>query len=58
MRYLFEFFIVQGDSGGPLVLNGELVGITSWAVLCAYGYPDGFTRISYLYDWIESHTKA
>lgn len=34
-------FCRQGDSGGPLVKNGELVGITSWAVLCAKGYPDG-----------------
>lgn len=48
----------QGDSGGPLVMDNELVGLTNWAVLCARGVPDGFARISYLYEWIEAHTKA
>lgn len=43
-----------GDSGGPLMLEGDnkLIGITSWALLCGRGVPDGFTRISEFIDWI------
>ncbi|XP_055306138.1 chymotrypsin-2-like [Sitodiplosis mosellana] len=50
--------ICSGDSGGPLVLNNQLVGVTSWAVLCARGYPDGFVRISYVYDWIKANLQS
>lgn len=32
--------------------KGELIGITSWASLCALGVPDGFTRVSEYYNWI------
>ncbi|XP_031636706.1 chymotrypsin-1-like [Contarinia nasturtii] len=47
--------VCSGDSGGPLVLGDEVVGLANWAVLCALGYPDGFARISYLYDWIQKN---
>lgn len=40
------------------MLDGEVVGLANWAVLCARGYPDGFARVSYLYDWIKSHVEA
>lgn len=32
--------------------RGKLIGVTSWASLCALGVPDGFTRVSEYYDWI------
>lgn len=47
--------ICNGDSGGPLVYNGILIGIVSWAVPCAIGYPDVFTRVSYYINWIQSN---
>lgn len=49
--------VCSGDSGGPLVYNNELIGITSWAQLCALGLPDGFTRVSEYVPWIEKHMK-
>ncbi|XP_065162218.1 transmembrane protease serine 9-like [Atheta coriaria] len=46
----------HGDSGGPLVdSNGEQIGIVSWGVPCAEGYPDVFTRVYSFLDWIESN---
>lgn len=47
--------VCSGDSGGPLVHNDELIGVASWAVLCAQGVPDGFTRVSQYYSWIKKH---
>lgn len=44
--------VCSGDSGGPLVSNNQLIGIASWAKLCAHGVPDGFTRVSEYADWI------
>lgn len=43
-----------GDSGGPLVANNMLIGITSWTVSCAQGYPDVFTRVSEYNGWIRA----
>ncbi|XP_043256138.1 chymotrypsin-1-like [Colletes gigas] len=37
--------VCSGDSGGPLVYNGQLVAVTSRAVLCAKGYPDIFGSV-------------
>lgn len=45
--------ICIGDSGGPLFSNNKLIGISSWGVACAKGYPDGFTRISTFVPWID-----
>lgn len=45
----------MGDSGGPLAINGELVGLVSWGVKCAKGYPDVFTRISTFGDWLKEN---
>ncbi|XP_053689367.1 chymotrypsin-1-like [Sabethes cyaneus] len=47
-----------GDSGGPLVSGGEVIGVVSFGIAtptvrCAAGFPDGFTRVSYYYDWIQ-----
>lgn len=44
----------QGDPGGPLVnSDNKLVGIASWLFPCGHGLPDGYAKISHLYDWIE-----
>lgn len=42
-----------GDSGGPLISDNKLIGIVSFARICALGYPDGYTRISTYADWID-----
>ncbi|XP_058798823.1 chymotrypsin-1-like [Phymastichus coffea] len=43
----------SGDSGGPLVVDGQLVGIASWVVPCAEGYPDVYTKVYAYEDWIR-----
>ncbi|CAK1540396.1 unnamed protein product [Leptosia nina] len=49
--------LCQGDSGGPLANKNTLVGITSWGIPCAKGYPDIFTRVYSYVDWIEKKIK-
>lgn len=44
--------------GGPLVYKGELIGVTSWAYLCALGIPDGFCRVSEYVPWIEEQINS
>lgn len=48
----------QGDSGGPMSakINGTnfLIGITSWGVNCADGFPGVYTRVTSYFDWIDS----
>ncbi|XP_026324114.1 chymotrypsin-2-like [Hyposmocoma kahamanoa] len=41
-----------GDSGGPLVENKTIVGVVSWGMPCARGYPDVYTRVFAFKDWI------
>lgn len=43
-----------GDSGGALELNGKLIGIISFGWPCATSIPDGYVRVSYYKDWINS----
>lgn len=50
--------VCHGDSGGPLAANGYLIGIVSWGMGCAAGFPDVFTRVSAYVDWIGNNTKV
>ncbi|KAI8429519.1 hypothetical protein MSG28_000152 [Choristoneura fumiferana] len=42
----------HGDSGGPLVEGSSVVGVVSWGMPCARGYPDVYTRVYAYRDWI------
>lgn len=44
-----------GDEGGALVANNVLIGISSWQVPCAQGFPDVYERISDKRLWIMSN---
>ncbi|KAG5670674.1 hypothetical protein PVAND_000922 [Polypedilum vanderplanki] len=48
-----EGFCMTG-AGGSLVSNSQLIGVASWNVPCALGYPDVYVRISTFRTWIMS----
>jgi secreted trypsin-like serine protease len=53
----------QGDSGGPLFVqddngNHSLVGIVSWGIGCASGYPGVYARVTHFHDWILNTMSA
>lgn len=48
--------ICQGDSGGPLVAGGQVIGIVSWNIPCARGWPDAFDRVAWFRSWISQQT--
>ncbi|XP_012538931.2 chymotrypsin-2 [Monomorium pharaonis] len=48
----------KGDSGSPLVYDGKLVGIFSWTIPCALGFPDVYTRVNYFIDFIKQVTQS
>lgn len=63
--YVLNRDTCQGDSGGPLQLNirgrrrrnrlhYNLIGITSYGLVCRSGYPSIFTRVYSFLDWIEN----
>lgn len=47
----------SSDSGGPLVgPTGTLVGLVSYGTkVCAIGFPDVYTRVSFFYSWINTN---
>ncbi|KAL5273756.1 hypothetical protein ACFFRR_000479 [Megaselia abdita] len=50
-----------GDSGGPLVTDDQstVVGVVSYGTaICGLGYPDVYTRVSVLSDWIDEQVKS
>ncbi|XP_057320830.1 chymotrypsin-2-like isoform X1 [Microplitis mediator] len=47
-----------GDSGGPLTDNGILIGIVSYGLPCAIGFPDVYTRVFHYRDWINQTIAA
>jgi len=47
----------QGDSGGPLFVADDnnvfsVVGIVSWGIGCASGYPGVYARVSHQHSWV------
>ncbi|KAF5281358.1 hypothetical protein FQR65_LT14756 [Abscondita terminalis] len=47
----------QGDSGGPLVYGNAQVGVVSWGIPCAKGYPDVFTSVPSYINWIITNAR-
>jgi len=50
---------MQGDSGGPLTIKEadgtfRVVGVVSWGIGCASGYPGVYARTSVFNDWISN----
>uniref|UniRef100_A0A1B0DFH7 Uncharacterized protein n=1 Tax=Phlebotomus papatasi TaxID=29031 RepID=A0A1B0DFH7_PHLPP len=40
------------DSGGPLAAGNTAIGIVSWGIPCARGFPDVYDRVSSHRNWI------
>lgn len=48
--------IRKGDSGGALVNGALQIGVVSWVINCAAGYPDVFTSVAAHRSWIRKNT--
>ncbi|GAB0090077.1 Peptidase S1 domain-containing protein [Sergentomyia squamirostris] len=46
----------NGDSGSALFIGNNAIGIVSWGIPCAQGFPDNFARVSSHRDWIVGFT--
>lgn len=44
----------NGDSGGPLIDNGTQIGIVSWGIECAQGFPDVYANVCDHLEWINN----
>lgn len=45
----------NGDYGGPLALDGTLIGILSWGVVCGSNmFPGVYVHVSHYTNWIEN----
>ncbi|XP_043803204.1 chymotrypsin-1-like [Apis laboriosa] len=49
--------VCMGDSGSPLVVNGKEVGIVSFGIPCAMGFPDVYTSVFSYESWIKEKIK-
>lgn len=50
----------MGDSGGPLITGTgaatQVIGLVSWGIACAQGFPDVYARVSAHRTWIAQTT--
>lgn len=49
--------VCSADSGGPLVVGNYQVGVVSWGVPCARGFPDGYDRVQSHFEWIMRYVQ-
>ncbi|GAB0090786.1 Peptidase S1, PA clan [Sergentomyia squamirostris] len=47
--------VVGADSGGPLALGNAVIGIVSWGIPCARGFPDAYDRVASHRSWFLQH---
>ena len=58
MSRLSLYFVSQGDSGGPMSVKDadgtfRVIGIVSWGIGCASGYPGVYTRVTPFNQWVK-----
>ncbi|GAB0090783.1 hypothetical protein DMENIID0001_055460 [Sergentomyia squamirostris] len=47
--------VCSADSGGPLALGNAVIGIVSWGIPCARGFPDAYDRVASHRSWFLQH---
>ena len=40
-----------------MTAGGSVIGIVSWNIPCARGFPDGFDRVSHWHSWINENAR-
>ncbi|XP_059622537.1 transmembrane protease serine 9-like [Phlebotomus argentipes] len=48
----------SADSGGPLAVGNTVIGIVSWGIPCARGFPDAYDRVSYHRSWFLQYIES